>query len=40
MEVVTFLFLECRAHSLFYRFVLAFLPFIVDLTIDKILNIW
>ena len=33
------LLLESRAHS-FYRFWLAFLPFIVDLTFGKILNIW
>ena len=33
------LFLESRAHSSLYRFVLAFLPFIVDLTSGKMLNI-
>ena len=34
------LVLESRAHSCLYRFWLAFLPFIVDLTFGKILNIW
>ena len=35
------LFLESRAQSMFlHRFVLAFLPFIVDLTFGKILNIY
>ena len=32
------LFLESRAHAMFYRFAFAFLPFLVDLTFDKILN--
>ena len=32
------LFLESRAHVMFYRFAFAILPFIVDLTFDKILN--
>ena len=35
------LFLESRAQSMsLHRFALAFLPFIVDLTFGKILNIY
>ena len=33
------LFIESRAQCCIYRFVLAFLPFIVDLRFGKILNI-
>ena len=33
------LFIESRAQSCIYRFVLAFLPFILDVRFGKILNI-
>ena len=40
MKAVTFYFQNLEPNLCLYRFVLAFLPFIVDLTFGKILNIY
>ena len=40
MKAVTFYFYNLEPTPCLYRFVLAFLPFIVDLTFGKILNIY
>ena len=40
MKAVTFYFKNLEPNLRIYRFVLAFLPFKVDLTFGKILNIY
>ena len=40
MKAVTFYFKNLELNLRIYRFVLAFLPFIVDLKFGKILNIY
>ena len=39
MKTVTLYFQNLEPSLCLYRFVLVFLPFIVDLTLDEILNI-